>query len=472
MRGESTWPWPDHRRCLEAVFERPVVDTGFVPPRNRGRTPEPRRETGEGPPIPRTHRGTVSFLVTATGSDLMHLDRRNFMTMAGAAALTPASAWLRKDPDADTTGDGTSARVEDTQVTRIRRRIDDLRLMDDDLGGGDLITLISADLAYITSRLRHGRNTDVNVVKDALDHTGIRWSEHRGCEADDVIATLITRARANDRLVDVMSADKDFVQLLADPGVRLLNTGFREDRRYTIGDQIRPRHGVTAEQWPDYRALTGDPADNIRGLRGVHGRTAANVTVLPIRKGGSCSAYVGMQGSEAAVRIRKTVPAVVFERDSGRSPRVVLATSASATPASAPADNDSTDNSTPSTCPGRRPGSCAHGVGASAGAEHEDRPTGGTRLRPCRVVRPCRVRADDVRDPAPLGHAAPGTNIFASWPAAPITTPPPNAIDATPNTIRRFVRARTSASGMRGSRTERDATIVAGRGDRLKNGGR
>jgi len=115
------------------------------------------------------------------------------------------------------------------------------------------------------------------LVKNALDHCGVRWIEQAGCEADDVIATLTTQARTGQRPVDVMSTDKDYIQLLADGGVRLLNSGMAWERRYTTGAHIAPRYGVQAEQWADYRALTGDPADNIPGLRGVGPRTAARL---------------------------------------------------------------------------------------------------------------------------------------------------------------------------------------------------
>ncbi|MEU7316523.1 5'-3' exonuclease H3TH domain-containing protein [Streptomyces sp. NPDC007083] len=117
----------------------------------------------------------------------------------------------------------------------------------------------------------------LDLVKNALDHTGVRWIEQDGCEADDVIATLATAARADGRAVDIMTTDKDYIQLLADPGVRLLNTGLAQERRYTAGEHTLPRYGVLAEQWPDFRALMGDPADNIPGIRGIGAKTAARL---------------------------------------------------------------------------------------------------------------------------------------------------------------------------------------------------
>lgn len=71
----------------------------------------------------------------------------------------------------------------------------------------------------------------------------MRWIEHYGCEADDVVATLITFARQDERPVDVMSADKDFLQLLDDPGMPVLNTMLAEHRPYTAGPDVLTRPG-------------------------------------------------------------------------------------------------------------------------------------------------------------------------------------------------------------------------------------
>ncbi|MFD4479857.1 5'-3' exonuclease H3TH domain-containing protein [Streptomyces sp. NPDC058471] len=114
-------------------------------------------------------------------------------------------------------------------------------------------------------------------IKHGLDACGVRWIEQDGCEGDDVLATLTTTARHQERATDIMSADKDFIQLLDDPQVRLLNTGLAEAKRYTTSAHVPARYGITANQWPDYRALTGDPSDNIAGIRGVGPKTAVRL---------------------------------------------------------------------------------------------------------------------------------------------------------------------------------------------------
>ncbi|MFI1226158.1 MULTISPECIES: 5'-3' exonuclease H3TH domain-containing protein [unclassified Streptomyces] len=138
---------------------------------------------------------------------------------------------------------------------------------------------IAQDAAYKAQRLgpAPGLIDSLTLVKDVLDYTGVRWIEYAGCEADDVIATLTARARDRGRTVDILTTDKDYIQLLADPSVRLLNTSVAVERRYTADEHILPRYGVLAEQWPDYRALTGDPADNIPGARGIGPQTAARL---------------------------------------------------------------------------------------------------------------------------------------------------------------------------------------------------
>ncbi|MGI5337692.1 5'-3' exonuclease [Streptomyces sp. CA-181903] len=114
-------------------------------------------------------------------------------------------------------------------------------------------------------------------IKRVLDLASVRWIEQDGCEGDDVIATLTTLARGQDRAVDIMSVDKDFYQMLADPRVRVLNTMLAENRRSIDGAAVRARFHVSADQWPDYRALTGDPSDNIAGIRGIGPMTAARL---------------------------------------------------------------------------------------------------------------------------------------------------------------------------------------------------
>jgi DNA polymerase I len=126
-------------------------------------------------------------------------------------------------------------------------------------------------------------------VKAGLDACGITWTEIPDAEADDVIATLA--AASPGREVLIMSADQDYYQLLRDPApglgpVRVLNTARRPGSRLIGAADVAARYGVTPAQYADFRALCGDPSDNIPGVRGIGVKTAATLLAGGLRLDG------------------------------------------------------------------------------------------------------------------------------------------------------------------------------------------
>ncbi|MFK3983066.1 5'-3' exonuclease H3TH domain-containing protein [Micromonospora sp. NPDC050397] len=110
------------------------------------------------------------------------------------------------------------------------------------------------------------------AVKQALSAACVRWAELDNHEGDDVLATAISAATRQGRPVICFSGDRDFYQLLDDTVTILTPT-----RAELTGADVQRRFGVLPRQWPDYRALTGDPADNIPGIRGIGPKTAASL---------------------------------------------------------------------------------------------------------------------------------------------------------------------------------------------------
>lgn len=115
-------------------------------------------------------------------------------------------------------------------------------------------------------------------VQQGLTAYSIAWIEIDTAEADDVIATLVTTVRRDDpqREMWIMSGDRDYYQLL-DGHVRVLNTGMKRGNRHIGPTEVFDRYGVTPAQWADFRALTGDPADNIPGVKGIGTSSAARL---------------------------------------------------------------------------------------------------------------------------------------------------------------------------------------------------
>ncbi|HZO09585.1 MAG TPA: DNA polymerase I, partial [Myxococcota bacterium] len=93
-----------------------------------------------------------------------------------------------------------------------------------------------------------------------------------GFEADDVIATLVSRAPSSAQIA-IVSTDKDLMQLVG-PQVTLLD-GIR-DRRFGPAEVVE-RFGVPPERVLDLRALVGDTSDNIPGVKGIGEKGAAKL---------------------------------------------------------------------------------------------------------------------------------------------------------------------------------------------------
>ena len=94
-----------------------------------------------------------------------------------------------------------------------------------------------------------------------------------GVEADDVIGTLAQDAIDNDHLLLICTGDKDMAQLVCN-NVRLLDT-MKNTLTCELG--VVDKFGVRPDQIIDFLALVGDSVDNIPGIKGVGGKTAAEL---------------------------------------------------------------------------------------------------------------------------------------------------------------------------------------------------
>jgi DNA polymerase I len=98
-----------------------------------------------------------------------------------------------------------------------------------------------------------------------------------GYEADDVIATLATRARDEGIDVMVVTGDRDMFQLI-EPGIRVMATsrGITETKIYDR-EAVIDRYGIPPELIPDFYGLKGDTSDNIPGVPGIGDKTASDL---------------------------------------------------------------------------------------------------------------------------------------------------------------------------------------------------
>jgi len=112
------------------------------------------------------------------------------------------------------------------------------------------------------------------VLNAYLDAAAIPHLRLDACEADDAIATLAQAAAADGCDVLIATGDKDLFQLVNER-VRIVPvTG---ESVAMDAAAVREKTGVEPTQIPDWLALTGDAADNIKGVLGVGPKTAAKL---------------------------------------------------------------------------------------------------------------------------------------------------------------------------------------------------
>ena len=115
----------------------------------------------------------------------------------------------------------------------------------------------------------------IELIEDILAAMGVRAVTAPDYEADDVLATLASRAQAEDLEVLVCSGDRDSFQLITENCTVLQPVrGGSAPRRMTPA-QVRERYGVSPERYPHLAALVGETSDNLPGVPGVGPKTAA-----------------------------------------------------------------------------------------------------------------------------------------------------------------------------------------------------
>ena len=101
-----------------------------------------------------------------------------------------------------------------------------------------------------------------------------------GYEADDVIASIVERARQSEPPIPVMvvTGDRDAYQLVDDGQVKIMTTsrGITDTHVYDR-EGVIDRYGIPPELIPDFIGLKGDTSDNIPGVPGIGDKTAAEL---------------------------------------------------------------------------------------------------------------------------------------------------------------------------------------------------
>jgi DNA polymerase-1 len=116
--------------------------------------------------------------------------------------------------------------------------------------------------------------SQLELSRDLISALNIPVLELVGYEADDVIGTVSRLAEEKGYKTTIVSGDKDSLQLV-DEHVSVMMPGIRgADAKVYDPEAVRERFGFEPIQMVDYKALAGDPSDNIPGVPGVGEKTA------------------------------------------------------------------------------------------------------------------------------------------------------------------------------------------------------
>ncbi len=115
------------------------------------------------------------------------------------------------------------------------------------------------------------------TARRLVESLGLSALAQEGVEADDLIGSAAGLARRENTDVVIVSADKDFMQLIG-PAIRQwIPPQSGRGGEWIDPDGVRGRWGVSPEQMVDLLALMGDASDNVPGVRGIGPKTAARL---------------------------------------------------------------------------------------------------------------------------------------------------------------------------------------------------
>ncbi|HOK35202.1 MAG TPA: 5'-3' exonuclease H3TH domain-containing protein [Candidatus Pacearchaeota archaeon] len=116
-------------------------------------------------------------------------------------------------------------------------------------------------------------------TKEILKAFSIPLFEKEGFEADDLIATIVKKSQEKNPQLEIyiLTGDLDTLQLVSEKTkVYTLGRGVKETVIYDE-KKIKGRFNLESRQMVDFKALSGDPSDNIPGAKGIGKKTAIDL---------------------------------------------------------------------------------------------------------------------------------------------------------------------------------------------------
>jgi DNA polymerase-1 len=156
---------------------------------------------------------------------------------------------------------------------------------------------------------------------DVFEAFGVPVYAAPGFEADDAIGTIVHELKGRDDVeIIIATGDMDALQLVSEQvEVFALRKGVNDTVLYDA-DAVRERYGFGPEHIVDYKALRGDPSDNIPGVKGIGEKGATEL----IQAFGSIEKlYATIDADESAVAAVGIKPRTIQLLKDGRESAVM-----------------------------------------------------------------------------------------------------------------------------------------------------
>ena len=116
--------------------------------------------------------------------------------------------------------------------------------------------------------------TQLPYLWELLDGMNIPVLRIEGVEADDIIGTVAKMCEKDDLQCNIVSGDKDFMQLINDKTLLYAPQARRREKEVFNAQKVSEKWGVGPEHIIDLLGLMGDSSDNVPGVEGVGPATA------------------------------------------------------------------------------------------------------------------------------------------------------------------------------------------------------
>ena len=118
--------------------------------------------------------------------------------------------------------------------------------------------------------------SQISLIKKGLQSFNIPVLDKKGFEADDIIATLANRWKKDKKII-ILSGDRDLLQLVNENvSMRAPGRGIKKMINFDK-EKVVEKYGLPPNLFVDYKALRGDPSDNIPGVEGIGKKRAAKL---------------------------------------------------------------------------------------------------------------------------------------------------------------------------------------------------